>query len=84
MGPNNIEVRNFLQNRIQHLTKLLSEQNVPLNIKKDLRKKITMFREELDRLNEEHEHEFAVTEMGKDGEWIEVECLACGLRKTNS
>ena len=31
------------------------------------------------------EHEFAVTELDKDtGEWIEAECLQCGLLKTNS
>ena len=30
-------------------------------------------------------HNFAVTEIDKDtGEWIEAECLKCGLLKTNS
>lgn len=83
MGPNNIEVRNFLQNRIQHLTKLLSEPNIPVSIKEGLRDKIRVFREELNELEKEHEHEFYVTEF-KSGDWIEAECLVCGLRKTNS
>jgi hypothetical protein len=84
MSPTDRDVLNFLQNRIQHLTDLVSQPNVPQNIKNDLRNKIQVFREEYNRLNAECEHEFVATEMDKDGDWIEAECSKCCLRKTNS
>lgn len=80
----NTEIRNFLKNRITQLTTLISQPNIPRDIKENLRNKLSHFREELNVLGEECEHEFVVTEMDKDGDWIEAECSNCCLRKTNS
>jgi hypothetical protein len=43
-------VKEFLQNRIQHLKELL-ETNLPEGIKQSCENKIKIFQEELDKLN---------------------------------
>lgn len=44
-------VKEFLQNRIQHLKELL-ETNLPKGIKQICKNKIKIFQEELDKLNQ--------------------------------
>ena len=56
-------VKEFLQNRIQHLKELL-ETNLPEGIKQSCENKIKIFQEELDKLNR--------TTNGDNERWIDL------------
>jgi adenosyl cobinamide kinase/adenosyl cobinamide phosphate guanylyltransferase len=83
MVPSNEEVIHFLQQRIKHLKELRTEHNTP-DINDYIDDKLEMFMQEYNSLMGACVHTWVVTQVDKDGDWMEAECVDCCLLKTNS